>query len=223
MRSFDWKKHLRAIAEQLQKKLPKKRGPFTYVAIGDSTVEGIGASDMQHTYASLVHAGISLQFKHTEHYNLGVSGARVQDVVAGQLDRAIATQPDLITLSVGANDIVRHTSLTSFRREFTQLIEQLRSQTNAVIVVTNVPNFSLTPAVPRHLKTLARYRISRVNEIINSIARENDLLLIDAYHDATMFMRQFPKEVIYKDGFHPSDTGYALWANTILTVLRDKL
>lgn len=39
--------------------------------------------------------------------NLGVGGATSADVLAKQLDRAIALQPALVTLSIGPNDITR--------------------------------------------------------------------------------------------------------------------
>ena len=216
-------RRLQSAAAWLRRHAPKHKEPFTYVAIGDSTVEGYGASDQQHAYASLVHKGISLQFKHAALLNFGKTGARVQDVVENQLSQAVGANPDLITISVGANDIVRSTRLAAFRQEFGNLIRTLRAETQAVIVVTNIPNFAQTPAVPGYLKLAAELRIRRINNVIRSVARQNDLILIDAFQYATMFMRQFPDEVLYEDGFHPSNVGYALWASSILTVLQDKL
>jgi lysophospholipase L1-like esterase len=197
--------------------------PFVYVALGDSTVEGVGASQLSRTYASLVHAEVSQRFKGALHYNLGKSGARAEDVVTGQLDHAIAMKPDLVTLSVGANDILRHTKLGVYRRNLIRIVESLRSQTHAIIVVTNIPNFSLLRVIPTPLKPFAKFNIQRFNAAILGVAEKYNLVHIDAFRQTTLFIRQFPNEVIYKDGFHPSDFGYALWANTIMTSLEEKL
>lgn len=221
------KTHIIAAFKLLQRlfaRLSAHRAPtFVYVALGDSTVEGIGASQLDRAYASLIHAQVSRSFKGAIHFNFGKSGARAQEVVEDQLQPAIAASPDLITLSVGANDILRHTKLSAFRRSLTHLIESLRANTHAIIVITNIPNFSLLRVIPVPLKPFARLRIQRFNAHIRSLAERYDLIHIDAYRQTTLFVRQFPNELVYKDGFHPSDFGYALWANTILLALQDKL
>jgi lysophospholipase L1-like esterase len=208
---------------RLVQHVPFRQAPFVYVALGDSTVEGVGASQLSRTYASLIYADLSLSFKGATHYNLGKSGARASDVLEGQLQQAIAVNPDLITLSVGANDILRHSSLGAFRRNLTHIVESLRANTHAIIAITNIPNFSLLRVIPPPMKPLAKLRIQRFNAAVLRIAKKYDLVHVDAYRQTTVFVRQFPGEVIYKDGFHPSDFGYALWANAILMALHDKL
>lgn len=210
--------------QQALRRLPFRHdSPFVYVALGDSTVEGVGASHLDRTYASLVHADLQLNFKGAIHYNLGKSGAQTRDVLSTQLQQAIAANPDLITLSVGANDILRRVRYGDFRRNLTHIIASLRANTHAIIVITNIPNFSLLHVVPAPLKPLARLRIQRFNSAILHLAKTYDLVHIDAFRQTTIFVRQFPDEVLYKDGFHPSDFGYALWANSIILALRDKL
>lgn len=196
--------------------------PFTYVAIGDSTVEGIGASKPTRTYAYTIYTHIKLRFKHAAYFNFGKGGARVGDVLAQQLEPAVTAKPDLVTISIGANDIVRHTKLSAFRARLETLINTLQQETQAVIIISNVPNFSILKAVPRPLKPVAKFRINRINNIIRDVAAAHDILLIDTYKQSTVFARQFP-EAVFTDNFHPSDFGYALWANTIVTAIEHKL
>ena len=197
--------------------------PFVYVALGDSTVAGVGASRSERSYTGLIYTHLQELFQFAVYHNFGKSGARISDVRKDQLEPAIAAAPALITLSVGANDILKRTPVKTFRRRLTALISDLQGQTKALIVITNVPNFSLLPAIPRSFKTLAKYRIKRFNAVIDTVAASHNLILIDAYHYTGTFTRQFSTELVYTDGFHPSDFGYALWANMILIALRDKL
>lgn len=199
-----------------------RRRPFTYAAIGDSTVEGVGASKPAKAYAGILYAIIKQNFKHATYYNFGVGGARAIDVLEGQAEQAIAVRPDLITLSVGANDIVRRTSLEAFRNSLTTLIERLQAETGAIIVITNVPNFSRLRSVPRLLKPVARHRIERFNAAILDIAHTHNLVYIDTFQTSTVFAYHYP-EAVAGDNFHPSDFGYALWASTIAAALQDKL
>lgn len=195
---------------------------FTYVAIGDSTVEGIGASVPAKAYAGIVYSVIKLSFHKATYHNFGKSGARVQDVLAGQTDKAIAANPDLITLSVGANDIVRHTKLADFRSDLTGLIEKLQAGTHAMIVVTNVPNFSTLRSIPHVLKPVAKRRIKQFNGCILEVARAHNVDHIDTYHHSTILARQFP-EAVASDNFHPSDFGYAIWASMVMATIQQKL
>ena len=93
----------------LTKYIPTKKS-FVYVALGDSTVEGIGATAPHRSYTGILHGVIKEKKKRTHYHNLGIAGATIQDVIRLQLAKAIELQPDLITLSVGANDIKKRTT-----------------------------------------------------------------------------------------------------------------
>src|SRR5581483_6586867 len=131
----------------LRHKVSLSKKPFVYVAIGDSTVEGIGASKPERNFASLIYASLKQEIKNAEYHNLGIAGDRVEDVLQKQVQKAIELKPDLIVLSVGANDIMQHRRMNSFKKEYDELIKQL-NQTKALIVVTNVPDLSLAPVLP---------------------------------------------------------------------------
>jgi len=81
--------------------LPADRSArVTYVALGDSTVEGIGASSSEQTYVSRVYARLRSVYPAARLANLGLGGATSAHVLLRQLDRAIELGPDLVTLSI---------------------------------------------------------------------------------------------------------------------------
>jgi lysophospholipase L1-like esterase len=193
-----------------------------YVALGDSTVEGIGASHPSRSYASLVYSDLSRHYAPVDYRNFGKGGARVSDVVTTQLNSAVEAHPQLITLSIGANDVIKRTSLRLFRADLQRLLQTLREHTSALIVMTNVPDFSFHRRIPGSVKPVVRLRIQQYNSIITRAAQIHDVVLVDTFKESATTALRFP-EAVSSDNFHPSDLGYTLWANTMLTVIHEEL
>lgn len=192
---------------------------FIYAALGDSTAEGIGASSPDAAYPSLLAKYLTTQYKNVVYVNFGKRGAKSRHVLATQVDKAIAKQPHLITLSVGANDIRFGVTIRTFSNQLKQILIRLQSETRARIVVTSIPDFSDTPRVPKFLKRPTAISIKRYNIALSLIARELKIPLVNVFPAASHYFKRHP-EVIASDGFHPSDFGYYIWANSILMALR---
>ena len=199
-----------------------KSTDFIYVAIGDSSVEGLGASKPDRSYTGVIHRQLRLVLKNTRYYNLGKAYAKVRDVIENQLDRAIDLSPDLITISVGANDIIKKTSLKQFEKDLFHLLSTLKTSTTSDIVINTIPDITGAPAVPKYLKLAGKVMLSRINNIIRNQAEKCDVRLVDLYLTSRIFTQSYP-EVLSEDGFHPSDFGYAIWANTIIGEIKHLL
>lgn len=210
------------IRSRLGRLFRRPHRPFVYVALGDSTVEGIGASHPSKSYASLVYSDLSRHYAPVDYRNFGKGGARVSDVATAQLGKAIEAQPRLITLSIGANDVIKRTSLRLFRTDLQRLLRALREQTPALIVMTNVPDFSFHNRIPASVKPVVRLRIRQYNKIIRQAAQTNGVVLVDTFKASAVTALRFP-EAVSGDNFHPSDLGYTLWADTMLTVIHEQL
>ena len=190
-------------------------GKFVYVAIGDSTVEGVGASNPSRSCPALVFEKIKHEKKRAYFYNLGKSGARIKDVVELQLAKAVELKPDLITISVGANDLRHRTKLRHFEKDFLELIKTLNEKTKAKIIISNIPDLSVVPSIPILVKHLLRFATGRFNRIIKEHAEQFRCILVDLYTGSKIYGRK-STGLISEDGLHPSDRGYALWANAII-------
>ncbi len=196
-------------------KFLRPSAPFVYVALGDSSVEGIGASKPHRSYASIIYSTILETHKNAEYYNFGKNRAPIKQVLNEQLDKTINLNPSLVTISVGANDIRLKTKLTTFEKDLRVLIGRLQSETTAEIVINNIPDFSLAPAIPKHLKKISSIMINRFNRVIQKVAKEYGITFVDLYVHSKVFAKHYP-ESVGDDKFHPSDFGYALWATTII-------
>ena len=196
--------------------LRAERGaPIVYVALGDSTVEGIGATSAAVNYVARIHERLRAVYPRARAVNLGVAGATSADVVAGQLQRAIGLAPDLVTLSIGPNDITGRVSVREYERHVDTIFTRLRKETAAVVVVNLLPDLAVTP---RFRNDAARDVVGRLsiefNDILARRAREHGVEVVDLYGPSRAEVMARP-ELIASDGYHPSDLGYARWAELL--------
>lgn len=196
--------------------LPADRGAaIVYVALGDSTVEGVGATNRSRNYVSRVHERLRAVYPAARVTNLGVGGATCADVRGRQLDRAIELRPQLVTLAIGPNDITTEVPLAAYAQNLEAILERLRRETAAVVVVNLIPDLAVTPRFNRspHREAVGRLTIA-FNEVIERTARSSGAELVDLYAASRREVPLRP-ELMAADGYHPSDVGYARWAELV--------
>ena len=116
--------------------------PLRMLWLGDSTAAGLGASSANETVPRQVAAALHRQ---VDLVSLSVSGFRLGDVLKYQLGRAVALHPDIVLISIGANDVVHLTSRTTFRNEYERFVRGLPAGVRLVIL--GVPDMGATTAV----------------------------------------------------------------------------
>ena len=183
-----------------------------YVALGDSTVEGIGATSAATTYVGQLHRRLRGIYPEARMLNLGVGGATSADVLARQLPRAVTLAPQLVTLSIGPNDITTQVPLAEYERNVAAILDRLAASPDAVVVVNSLPDLVVTPRFRNHEAKPAIARLTvAFNEALERQARRHAAELVDLYHPSRVEVPAQP-ELIWRDGYHPSDAGYARWA-----------
>lgn len=190
---------------------------ISYVSLGDSTAVGVGAMRgggyPERLASRLRREGLSVGLS-----NLGQSGARIRDVFTGQVKRAVAAQPTLVTLGIGTNDIWRGTSVEDFQDDLDRIARRLK-QTGAPLVVSNIADMALAPVARLVPSALYEGRIEPFNAAIAGVARAHGLHLVDLYTASKDLIPRNP-HFFSGDGFHPSEQGYEEWADLMLPVVR---
>ncbi len=173
-------------------------GELTYVALGDSAAQGIGASRPANGYVGLLAGRLAEKTGKTIRVvNLSVSGAKIKDVIDKQIPQIAGYRPDFVTIEVGANDIVKFDAV-SFSSQYNQLITLLPNNT----IVSNMPNFG--GRIKRDKAVMA------ANKIIAAAAAKRHLRVADLYS----YTKNNESPLNYAaDFFHPSNRGYRNWAN----------
>jgi acyl-CoA thioesterase I len=194
-----------------------------YVALGDSTVEGIGASHPDLNYVSRIHVRLRARYPNARVTNLGVGGATSADVIAGQLDRAIERRPALVTLSIGPNDITKGIPVARYEEHLDVILGRLRRETAALVAVNLLPDLAVTPRFASGPKTeVVRSLTVRFNEALARQAARHAAELIDLYQPSRTEVPRQPL-LLWKDGYHPSDAGYARWAELMWAGIEPRL
>jgi lysophospholipase L1-like esterase len=175
-------------------------GDLLYVAIGDSAAQGIGASRPDHSYVGLIARVLRT---HTDRavrvVNLGVSGATVGLAVRDQLPRLAKLEADIVTVSIGGNDIASFDP-ARFERELTTLFDALPPHA----IVADLPSFHFLPA---------ERKVRAANAIVRRLAAERGLTVVPL-HARTRRQGLWGVSTQFAgDLFHSNDRGYRVWAS----------
>ncbi len=147
-----------------------------------------------------------------------MNGYRTDDLIAEELPRLAAFRPTLVTILIGANDIVAGSSDERYRVQLRSVHERVRADASAATVyVLPQPDWSLSRAGASFGDPAA---VAARIERFNSIAREEVGRAGGTYVDIFPLMRdQMRRGMLAPDGLHPSAAAYAEWAEA----LRDRL
>ena len=149
-----------------------------YVAIGDSSTEGLDDPDGRGGYrgwADRLAARLAALEPDLLYANLGVRGRTTREIRETQLDLALAMRPDLMTLFSGTNDMLaRRFDPGAFATEVETMQRAIRDS-GATLLTFTLP--SLTPLMPaaRRLEP----RLEAMNEAVRRAARSTGTLLVD--------------------------------------------
>ncbi|MBI3522627.1 MAG: SGNH/GDSL hydrolase family protein [Chloroflexi bacterium] len=189
-----------------------------YLALGDSFTIGTGTSPDVAFPAVLVRLWRD-QGRSVVLTNPAMNGYTTDDLIAKELPLAARVRPGLVTLLVGANDIVRGHDEGRYRDQLRSIHAGLRSQGVRAhdVVVLPQPYWSASPSAagfgdPRALEeTIDRF---------NQIARDEAERAGSRYIDLSPLMRtQAEQRMFAPDGLHPSGEAHAQWATALATTL----
>ena len=150
--------------------------------------------------------------------NPAVNGFRTDDLIAEELPLINEFRPTLVTVLIGANDIVAGSAEKRYREQLRLIHERVRGDAPAAaLYALPQPDWSLSRAGASFGDPAA---IAARIERFNAIAREEVERAGGSYIDIFPLMRaQMRRGMFAPDGLHPSAAAYAEWA----VALRDRL
>lgn len=185
-----------------------------YLALGDSFTIGTGLSAELAYPSALVRLwasrGISCHLS-----NPSVNGYTTADVIAAELPWAQVRRPSVVTLLIGANDIVSGSTLDQYRAGLVEIYRVLRTAgvVPQCIVALPQPDWSLAPQAAR---------FGRQDDVAQSIRHFNEAAREEALSAGSRYLNLFPlmraqarRAMFAPDGLHPSATAHAEWARRL--------
>lgn len=190
-----------------------------YLALGDSFTIGTGTTSERSFPAALV-ARWKAAGREVALTNPAVNGYATDELIARELPLAQRVHPTLVTVLVGANDIVRGSTEERYREALRRIYQGLAGAgvPAAAIYALPQPDWSRSPAAATFG---APSDLFRAIERFNAIAREEVERAGGAYVDLFPLMRsQAERGMVAADGLHPSAQAYAEWAAALEGALR---
>jgi lysophospholipase L1-like esterase len=157
----------------------------TYVAIGDSLTAGRGDEGRDgrpigwaQRLADILGVRTTVRCSLT---NLAVDGATVHEVLTKQLPAVAARKPDLVSVTVGINDIRRRDfDELSFKADLGQLFEALAA-TQATLLTFTLPDLTVIMSLSQDLHEVVRERMRLASDIIREQAESYGAVCLDAW------------------------------------------
>jgi lysophospholipase L1-like esterase len=149
-----------------------------YVAIGDSSTEGIDDPDGEGGYrgwADRLAERLASAQAGVEYANLAVRGRTTPLIRAEQLEPALALRPDLMTVATGINDMLRPSFDPSHVRRDLEVMLGAATDAGATVVTVAWPDPSQVHPAAR----LLRRRVVALNHAVRAAAARSGALLLD--------------------------------------------
>ncbi|MEU6718564.1 SGNH/GDSL hydrolase family protein [Nonomuraea sp. NPDC046802] len=189
--------------------------PIKMAMLGDSTSVGLGMTDPGHTPGAILASGLAAVAERPVRLLVaGKSGAPSAEL-GEQVDLALAMEPDVAVIFVGANDIITQTPPAVAVRHLTKAVRRLRDA-GVEVVVGTCPDLGTVRPIAQPLRWVTR-RWSR------QLAAAQTVAVVDAGGRTVAFADVLgpafdtnPTEMFGPDRFHPSDRGYAQAAYAVL-------
>jgi lysophospholipase L1-like esterase len=187
--------------------------PERFLALGDSFTIGTGTTPDRSFPARLVSALRDRGFD-IELSNPAVNGFTTDDLIRDELPQLSSVRPTLITVLIGANDIVQGSNADRYRAQLARIHQRVRRDApTARVVALPQPDWSRSPAAAGFGEPAV---IARTIERFNEIAREEALATGATWVDLWPLMReQARRGMVAPDGLHPSPEAYAEWARVL--------
>jgi acyl-CoA thioesterase-1 len=189
--------------------------PERFLALGDSFTIGTGTTPDRSFPAVLVRAWRDTG-REVVSSNPAVNGYTTDDLISEELPLLSGFRPTLVTVLIGANDIVRGSTADRYRAQLQRIHRAIKADApSARVVVLPQPDWSLSPAASGFGDPAD---IARTIERFNEVAREEAERAGASWVDLVPLMtEQGRKGMFAPDGLHPSADAYAEWARELAT------
>jgi Lysophospholipase L1 and related esterases len=201
--THQWAEHNAVCMQQWANNAP------TVLALGDSSVQGVGAKRIEECFVSLFAAAVQAELEAPlELLNLSISGEVMPTLPVRQLtaldgikQRRPGWQPDITIVCVGSNDVMNENTTVE---RFTYCTKEVSEGLPKGSFVANIPSFGVMPQEERAAE------FSRILE---------DICISDGHHivdirgfTSSLGTADYALRNHAADLFHPNTKAYTQWA-----------
>jgi lysophospholipase L1-like esterase len=190
-----------------------------YLSMGDSLAAGYGAIPTTQGYAYLLYQGGTFDaITNTIFANAAVPKVTSADVFAYQVPQASIFEPNVITISVGGNDLLKilngapaGPTLVDFATNLTQILSVLRDELpDSRIFINNLYDIpEITANIPGALQIILEF-----NRIVSEVAQESGVRVADVFSafEGRTGLLLIERNDADQLEVHPTNAGYRVMA-----------
>ena len=191
------------------------------MALGDSYTIGTGLEDESQSFPSLLakqltkETGIDVAL-----VNLGINGYTTTDLIREELPVAQRVGPGLVTILIGANDVVQGSTEAAYRTRLAEIYDAIAGLAllPTKVVAISTPDFSGLPgAAPFGTTSNLRTRIDAFNRVARSEAASRGF----QFADISAITRELNRgnDWLAADGLHPGPAQHRAIADQLWRLL----
>lgn len=187
--------------------------PVHVVVVGDSTAAGSGVDTQEDGFAGCLARSLAARTDRLVAWQavgeFGATARRIRYKLLPRLNQDL----DVAVLLAGGNDVLARRTPEQWEGDLSAIVEDLGGRAEQVVVV-GIPPFQLFPSLPVTLRRYLGERAGALNEVSRKVCAEQpraSWVTLPGTPPADFFAR---------DNFHPSASGYRLWAGFVADRLK---
>ena len=191
-----------------------------YVALGDSYTIGTGVKERERWPDQLAQRIGAIELA----ANLGVNGFTSADLIAEELPQLDALNPELVSVLIGVNDVVRGVPDTEYASNVAVILDDLvaRLAPDRIVCVAT-PDYTRTPRGADYGNPeLQSDRIVRFNAILREACELRDIAFVPEIFEISQRAGE-EAGLVATDDLHPSGEQYRRWVQAIAPVVQTLL
>lgn len=202
------------------------------VFVGDSITECGAGEDEENLgtgYVRILHDYLQTTYPNSfEVLNKGVSGNRVTDLVERGERDIIEMNPDILSISIGVNDVWRQLDNPNleqvfpedFERIYDELLTSVHANANATLVLME------PTIIEEDIQSIGNQKLKAYVEIIQRLSVKYQAMLVRTHRDFITYLTTNSEYPLTIDGVHMNSAGNMLmttgWLKTVEPYLKMK-
>ena len=187
--------------------------PLRLIALGESTVAGVGARTHETGLAGQLASTLSRHTRRRVEWTVVArSGINARDSRTELVPQLSGRHADVVMIALGVNDAIEFHTARRWATDVEGLIEDVRAQVgDPLVLLSGVPPLNYFPALPQPLSFVLGARSAALERAsLKMVEKLGRVVYVPFQIDDKRC-----HDLFCADGFHPSELGYSEWAEQL--------
>ena len=187
--------------------------PLRLIALGESTVAGVGARTHETGLAGQLASALSRRTRRSVEWTaVARSGINARKSRAELVPQLSGSHADIVMIALGVNDAIEFHTARRWASDVEGLIGDVRAKVgDALVLLSGVPPLDYFPALPEPLSFVLGARSAALERASVDLVKKLERVIYVPFR----IERERCDDLFCVDGFHPSELGYSEWAEQL--------